>query len=114
VTPSEPQFIAQLLSSTLLVAALVVLLAWVAKRLRWQPRSGDGRFEVLAELPLGGRERILLLRVGDRHALVGVGTGTVTSLQLLETAVELRPGAAETAPAPFERVLRAWIGGRKP
>jgi flagellar protein FliO/FliZ len=114
VTPAEPQFIAQLLSSTLLVAALIVLLAWVAKRLRWQPRPGDGRFEVLAEFAVGGRERILLLRVGDRQALVGVGTGTITSLQLLEASVEPGPGAATAAPAPFERVLRAWIGGRKP
>ncbi|HET8692835.1 MAG TPA: flagellar biosynthetic protein FliO [Steroidobacteraceae bacterium] len=110
MTPSEPQFIAQLLSSTLLVAALIVLLAWVAKRLRWRPRPGDGRLEVLAEFAVGGRERILLLRVGDRQALVGVGTGTLTSLQLLESPVDLGPGPAAIAPAPFERVLRAWIG----
>ncbi len=113
MTPSEPQFVAQLLSSTLLVLGFILVLAWIAKRLRWQPRSTDGRLEVLAEFAVGGRERILLLRVGDRQALVGVGTGTISSLQLLETPVAVPPAALASAQSPFERVLRSWTGGGK-
>ena len=114
MTPSEPQFIAQLLSSTLLVAGLIFVLAWIAKRVRWQPRSAEGRLEVLAEFVIGSRERILLLRVGDRQALVGVGTGAITSLQLLDSPVAVEPRAAAPAGGSFEQLLRSWVGGRKP
>lgn len=110
---SGPPAVAQLLGSTLFVVALILVLAWVAKRMRWQPRSTDARLEVLAEFAIGGRERIVLLRVGDRQALVGVGAGTISSLQLLETPVAIEPRAAAAAGQPFEQLLRSWIGGRK-
>jgi flagellar protein FliO/FliZ len=114
VTPAEPQFVAQLLGPTLFVIALIVLLAWLAKRMRWQPRSRDGRMEVIAEFAIGGRERILLLRVGDRQALIGLGAGSIVSLQLLDAPVAIEPGGAPAAALPFERVLRSWVGGRRP
>lgn len=114
MTPAEPQLFAQLLGSTLFVVALIFVLAWVARRMRWQPRSGDGQLEVLAEFAIGGRERILLLRVGDRQALIGVGAGSIASLQLLEAPVAIEPGSAAKAGQPFERLLRSWVAGGKP
>ncbi len=114
MTPAEPQFVAQLIGSTLFVVALIFVLAWAARRMRWQPRSTDGRLEVLAEFAIGGRERILLLRVGDRQALIGLGAGSIASLQLLETPVAIEPRDAASAGSPFEQLLRSWIGGRKP
>ena len=111
---SEPQVVAQLLGSTLFVVALIFVLAWVAKRMRWQPRSTDGSLEVLAEFAIGTRERVVLLRVGDRQALIGVGAGAISSLQLLETPVPLEAGAPPTAQTLVERWLGARVGGRKP
>jgi flagellar protein FliO/FliZ len=109
---SESQVLAQLLGSTLFVLVLIVALAWLARRMRWQPRSTDGRFEVLAELPVGGRERILLLRVGDRQALVGVGPGSIASLQLLESPIAPQSVAAPQAPSFLQQWLRARAGSR--
>lgn len=114
MTPAEPQFVAQLLGSTLFVVVLIVLLAWIARRMRWQPRSTDGQLEVLAEFAIGGRERVLLLRVGDRQALIGLGAGSIVSLQLLETPVAIERRDAAAGRPPFEQILRAWIGGRNP
>jgi len=114
VTPAEPQFVAQLLGSTLFVVALIFVLAWVARRMRWQPRSTDGQLEVLAEFAIGSRERILLLRVGDRQALIGLGAGSIASLQLLESPVAIEPRPGGGAGQPFERLLRSWLGGRQP
>jgi len=109
---SEFQVLVQLLGSTLFVLVLIVALAWVAKRMRWQPRSVDGRFEVLAELPVGGRERILLLRVGDRQALVGVGSGSISSLQLLESPVAPESVASPQASSFIVQWLRSQRGIR--
>lgn len=109
---SESQVLAQLLGSTLFVLVLIVALAWVAKRMRWQPRSADGRFEVLAELAVGGRERILLLRVGDRQALVGVAAGSISSLQLLESPVAPEPVVSPQARSFLEQWLRPRAGSR--
>lgn len=111
---SEPQVVAQLVGSTLFVVAFIFVLAWVAKRMRWQPRSTHGSLEVVAEFAIGARERVVLLRVGDRQALIGVGAGAISSLQLLETPVSLETGAPPTAQSLVERWLGARVGGRKP
>ncbi len=67
----------------LLVLGLILGLAWLLKRL---PGSGfrpaDG-VRVVASLPLGARERAVVVEVGGRQLLLGVSAGGVTLLQEL-------------------------------
>ena len=75
------------LLSLVLVLALIVGLAWVLRRLQAVRSGGPHAMQVVAQLPLGPRERVVLIQVGDRQALVGVAPAGVTSLQLLEVGV---------------------------
>lgn len=88
--------LAQVAFSLVFILALVVGLAWLAQRLRLTPRSKIGVIQVLGDLPVGPKERVLLLQVGDRQALVGVGADGLRSLSLLDASVNLpaAPGAA--------------------
>jgi flagellar protein FliO/FliZ len=52
---------------------------------------------VVGELAVGPKERVVLVRVGDAQALVGVGSGGLTSLSLLDKPVQVGQTAAETA-----------------
>lgn len=89
----------------LLVVALIVALGWLARR------SGLGAFgagaggRVLASLPLGGRERAVLIEIGGEQLLLGVSPGQVRLLVRFEEPV------MEAAPAPgeFAARLKQWL-----
>ncbi len=92
--------------SLLLILAVIVGLAWVATRLRLTPRAASTGLKVLADVAVGAKERVVLLKVGDGQALVGVGADGVRSLVLLERPVELPP---ESAPGAFAERLRTLM-----
>lgn len=92
--------------SLVLILAVIVGLAWVATRLRLTPRAASSGLRVLADVAVGAKERVVLLKVGDAQALVGVGTDGVRSLRLLERAVELPP---DSAPGAFAERLRSLM-----
>jgi flagellar protein FliO/FliZ len=79
----------QMALSLVVVIAFILALTWVLGRLRGAPRSAAGSLGVLAEVAVGPKERIVLVKVGDAQALVGVGAGGVSSLQLLATQVKV-------------------------
>lgn len=92
--------------SLLLILAVIVGLAWVATRLRLTPRAASTGLKVLADVAVGAKERVVLLKVGDGQALVGVGADGVRSLVLLERPVELPP---ESGPGAFAERLRTLM-----
>lgn len=101
--------LAQVVLSLLFILALVVALAWLAQRLRLTPRASAGVIRVLGDLPVGPKERVLLLQVGDRQTLVGIGADGVHSLSLLEVSVALPMSPVATEPVNLAARLRAVI-----
>lgn len=87
--PSPTAGLVQVLVSLVFILLVIVALAWLATRLRLTPRSASTALKVLADVPVGTKERVVLVKVGDAQALVGVGPDGVRSLQLLDRAVEL-------------------------
>lgn len=79
------------LLAIILSMAIVIGLAWGTIWLlkKWQDKttggdvesnSGDRNLRFLRALPLGQRERVVLIEVGDETMLLGVGTGAITLL----------------------------------
>ena len=95
--PTAGGSIGSVLLSLAAVIALIVALAWALRRLQSGQAGGSRLVHVVAQVPLGPRERIVLVRVGEHQALVGVSPGGVTSLQLLNVVVA---ADAPTASAP--------------
>lgn len=78
------------LLGTLLALAFVLVLAFGALRLMraWQQRSSgsglaDGGLRFVRALPVGPRERIVIVEVDGERMLVGVSAGSVTLLTRL-------------------------------
>jgi flagellar protein FliO/FliZ len=92
--------------SLLLILGVIVALAWLATRLRLTPRAGSAGLRVLADVAVGAKERVVLLKVGDAQALVGVGTEGVRSLALLDRPVVLPP---DSPPGAFAERLRTLM-----
>ncbi|MBS0373658.1 MAG: flagellar biosynthetic protein FliO [Proteobacteria bacterium] len=104
---------AQVAASLLLIVGVIVALAWLATRLRLTPRAASSALRILADVPVGPKERVVLLKVGDGQALVGVGADGVRSLELLARPVEL-PSEPVTGAAFAERLKKLMAGSTRP
>lgn len=73
----------QTIFALLLVLGLLIGLAWVLKR--YGPKTGGGtaNLRVVGALNLGGRERIMVVEVGDQWIVVGAAPGRVNALHTM-------------------------------
>jgi flagellar protein FliO/FliZ len=101
-SPLSVGSLTQLTLSLIAIVALIFALSWVLKRFKLTAPRGSFDSEVLDQLALGPRERIVLLRIGDAQVLVGVGAGGIVPLTPLSTPVALK--AAVPSPAFAERL----------
>ena len=83
--------IVQLLLGLLLVTGLIFILAWLARRLQQQLPSGsrDDVIQLLATRPLGQRERLLLVQVGNEQVLLGLTPGSIETLHVMQEPVDI-------------------------
>lgn len=65
------------------VLALLWVCTWAAKRVRNGASFKSGMIEVISGVSLGGREKVVLLRVGGDEVLVGVSPTGMRPLHVL-------------------------------
>jgi flagellar protein FliO/FliZ len=63
-----------------LVLGLLALLAWFMKRYGPKAQAGSAHVRLVGALNLGGRERIMVVEVGDQWIVVGASPGRVNAL----------------------------------
>ena len=71
-SPASLGSLVEVLFSLVLVLGVIVLAAWVLRRLRAPSRLPQGTLRALGAFPLGPRERVVLLQVSETQLLVGV------------------------------------------
>jgi flagellar protein FliO/FliZ len=94
----------------LLVLGAIFALAWLLKRVRGLNSRLGSSIEVIAHVPLGQKERAVLLKVGPTQLLLGVAPGRVNTLYVLPEPLEpLRAAAspAEAGAASFRALLKS-------
>lgn len=75
----------------LVIVGLILVLAWAVRRFtNIGPRS-VGAMRVLSALPVGNRERIALVQVGDKQLLIGVAPGHVSTLHVFDKNIPEAP-----------------------
>lgn len=81
--------------------ALIVAAAWVVKRVRRVGHRGGQALEIIDVLPVGPKERILLVRAGATRILVGSTPGGLRTLHRMDEPAsfssEIRRELAERA-----------------
>ncbi|NVK42666.1 MAG: flagellar biosynthetic protein FliO [Oceanospirillaceae bacterium] len=88
--PVSLEMLGQLLGGLLVVVIAILLVLWVLKR--FTAIGGHHRdLKVVAVLPLGTREKAVLVQVGERQLLIGVAPGRVSLLERFEEPVILPP-----------------------
>jgi flagellar protein FliO/FliZ len=101
------------LSSLSLTIGAIVLLLWIAvwalrRGLRPAAGFGAGDCAVLRSLPLGPRERLLVVRVGGKQLVVGVGTATVSLLCELDEPLPPAAAADDKFATAIGKAMRLW------
>jgi len=94
VAPAGLSGLGQVTFALLVVLATVFVVAWLARRMRSFGNRVGNALDVLADIPLGQKERAVLIKVGQTQILLGVAPGRVNTLHVLAEPIELaRPVA---------------------
>ena len=117
VFSSEPigaDVILQLVLSMVLVIGVIILFAWLMRRVgRFSGQTG-GTLRILGGLSLGTREKLVLVKVGDTQLLLGVAPGRINKLHVLGTPViedeSKEPGGEQKEATGFSARLKAALG----
>ena len=97
--PALTHYLTQSFLALLLVVAGIFLLIWLLRRYGGLQATSSGRIRILDGISVGQRERILLLRIGSSHLVVGVGTSGISDLGRVELSDDA--GAVEQTVAPM-------------
>lgn len=92
---SSSQSIMQMLSGLAVVLALFIALAWLLKRFgRGQLHGGGTLFRTLGAMPVGTRERLLLIEIGGEQFVLAVTPGQISKIHHFEQPIALpEPGS---------------------
>jgi len=71
-----------------LVLVAIVVLAWLFKRFQGLDQPAAGQLKVTASLPLGPKERLLVVEVGEEHILVGASSAGINTLHVLSEPLQ--------------------------
>ena len=100
--------VAQVIVGLVLVLALIGIVAWLLKRVSSLRAPGAGLIRVLAGAPVGQRERIVLVEVGETWLLVGVAPGHVATLHTMPKSVSAAAPDVST-PAAVGASFSTWL-----
>ena len=70
-----------------IVLALIVTAAWLMKRFTRITGHATGAIRIIAQAPMGVKERVVLLQVGEEQLLVGQSLAGLQTLHVLQTPV---------------------------
>ena len=88
--------ILQMIAGLAVVLAAIGGAAWLARRVGYSGGQGARLMKVVAALPVGAKERVVVVEIGEQWLLLGVAPGRVSTLATLPRG-EL-PAAGEIAP----------------
>ncbi len=80
------------IAGLVLIVFLIITIGWLIRRVGGVPMMGGQAMKVSAVLSLGGREKVVLVDVGDKQVLLGVAPGRVSHLQSFDEPVIKRTG----------------------
>ncbi|MFC3853348.1 flagellar biosynthetic protein FliO [Salinispirillum marinum] len=94
----------------LFVLGIIFACAWLMRRFNGGSAVNGRAIKVLAVTPLGAKEKLVLVSVGQQQLLLGVTAQQISTLHALTEPLNL---TSHPEGSPFARQLGALIGGNK-
>ncbi|NLY59378.1 MAG: flagellar biosynthetic protein FliO [Gammaproteobacteria bacterium] len=98
--------LAQMGLGLVVVVGLIFLLGYLMRRVGPLAPQGGQHIRVISTLPLGPRDRLALVQVGDQQLLLGISPGRISTLHVLDEPVL---DDTETGSGDFARKLQAIL-----
>jgi flagellar protein FliO/FliZ len=105
----SPGSLLQTILALILVLGLLLGLAWFFKRYGPRGLVGSANVKLVGALNIGGRERIIVVEVGDQWIVVGASPGRVNALATMPRREGADPQAALSAHAPPATSFGDWL-----
>jgi flagellar biosynthetic protein FliO len=99
----------QTLFALIVVLAVLALLAWFLKRYGPKAGGGSANLRIVGSLNLGGRERLLVVEVGNQWIVVGASPGRVNALATMPKQEGIEGTAALAQHAPSANSFADWL-----
>ena len=98
--PSLSGYLSQSFIALVVIVGAIFLVVWLLRRYGGFQASNSGRIRVIDGVSVGQKERVLLLRVGAEHLVVGVAQGQISDLGRVDLNVDEQAevSAGEVAP----------------
>lgn len=90
ILPSGPVDIGsifQVIAALLLIIILIISLSWLYKKYGNNYSMNNKNLKVISALSLGGKEKVVLLQVGEEQILLGISPGFVRKVHCLESLI---------------------------
>ena len=116
-TAAEPDpvmssdYLLRLVFGLAFIVVLIFVLARFVTRFNFNQGAGNGALKIIAGLPTGARDRIVLLQVGEEQILLGLTPGRIEKLHALSVPIETNQETVVTGN--FARKLKAVMDGGK-
>ena len=92
-----------------LVLGLLAGLAWFMKRYGPKAQAGSAHVKLVGALSLGGRERIMVVEVGDQWIVVGASPGRVNALATMPRQPGIENDATLHPHQPSASSFAEWL-----
>ena len=99
----------QTIFALILVLGLLAGLAWFMKRYGPKAGAGAANLRIVGALNLGGRERIMVIEVGDQWIVVGASPGRVNALATMPRQEGVPGQATLNAYEPSASSFSEWL-----
>ncbi len=95
--------LAATLGSLIFVIALILFFAWLLKRMRFPGVTGSpgSSMSIVKQLPVGTKERVAVVQVGEEQFLIGITSQNINMLSKLEKPLDV----GESTLTPFSTQL---------
>jgi flagellar protein FliO/FliZ len=99
----------QTILALLFVLAIMGGLAWFMKRYGPRVTGNSANLRVVGAISLGGRERVMVIEVGDQWIVVGASPGRINALATMPKQEGVEPSAALAANMPSASGFADWL-----
>jgi len=89
------------------IIGLIFAISWFVKRFSQGAFSANAHIKILSAMPLGTRERIVLVEAGGQQLLLGITSTNINTLHVFETPVVVDNKTEN--PSDFSRKLMAIL-----
>jgi len=93
--PGNP--IAEIVLALIGILLLICVIGWLVKRFSGLAPHASQHLKTIAVMPLGSRERIAVIQIGERQIVVGITPSQITTLLELDKPLDIPASGGEFA-----------------